>query len=118
MQRGVVGSAAFQDAEALGLAGGTTGHRGWNRQPAGMSLRVGRLAGEDLLLDLSVSGTTESSAFVYGCCGCSRTCSVGPELDDAAEVHHRDPIGDVPREAEIVRDNQDRDAAFRRRGRA
>ncbi len=33
----------------------------------------------------------------------------GPLLDDPPEVHHRDPVGDVPREPEVVRDDEDRD---------
>ena len=64
----------------------------------------------------SASGTTESSARVYGWRGLESSSSVGPELDDPAEVHDRDPVGDVPREPEVVRDDEDRDA--RRRGRA
>ena len=28
------------------------------------------------------------------------------DLDDRAEVHHRDPVGDVPDDREIVRDEQ------------
>ena len=37
-------------------------------------------------------GTTESSAFVYGCCGFRTTAARGPFLDDAAEVHDGDPL--------------------------
>src|SRR3712207_8084898 len=33
-----------------------------------------------------------------------------PVLDDAAEVHHRDAVGDVPGEAEVVRHDEDADA--------
>jgi hypothetical protein len=28
----------------------------------------------------------------------------GTLLNDAAEIHDRDPVGDVPRQAEVVRD--------------
>ena len=34
--------------------------------------------------------------------------AVGPDLDDASEVHHRDAVRDRPRESEVVRDHQDR----------
>ena len=34
------------------------------------------------------------------------------ELDDATEVHHRDAVGDVPRQAEVVRDDEDRDTGL------
>ena len=33
-------------------------------------------------------------------------------LDDPAEVHHGDPVGDVPGEAEIVRDDENRDTGL------
>ena len=29
------------------------------------------------------------------------------DLDDASEIHHRDPVGDGPREPEVVRHHQD-----------
>ncbi len=34
----------------------------------------------------------------------------GAGLDDAAEVHHRDPVGDVPGQAEVVGDHEDAEA--------
>src|SRR5256712_2354201 len=36
----------------------------------------------------------------------------GPFLDDLAEIHDRDPIGQDPREAQVVRDEEVRQAAF------
>ena len=36
-----------------------------------------------------------------------------PDLDDAAQVHHRDPVGDRPRQAQVVRDDQDADPSTR-----
>ena len=57
----------------------------------------------------SFSGTTESSAFVYGCCGSVEDLLGRAELDDPAEVHHRDAVGDVPGQTEVVGDDEDRD---------
>ena len=89
---------------APGTAGGTGSRAG--------CVRIGRLAVQDLLLDACrVSGTTDSSARVR-VLRAPRICSVGPELDDAPEVHHRDAIGDVPREPEVVGDDEDRDAGL------
>ena len=38
----------------------------------------------------------------------------GADLDDPSEVHHGDAVGDVPRQAEVVRDDEDRHAAVTR----
>ena len=40
----------------------------------------------------------------------------GAGLDDAAEVHHRDPVGDVPRQAEVVGDDQHAEAEVAAQG--
>ena len=86
----------------------TTGQRGWNRQPAGMRVGSGvsprRICGSMCC----VSGTTDSSARVYGWRGSSSSCSVGPVLDDPAEVHHGHAVGDVPGQPEVVRHDEDR----------
>ena len=55
-------------------------------------------------------GTTESSAFVYGCCGFPTTAAAPAFLDDAAEVHDGDPLGEAGRCGEVVRDHQDCEA--------
>ena len=61
----------------------------------------------------SGSGIAESSACVYGCAGRSNTSSTSPIFDNPAKVHHRDPIGDVPDDRQVVRDEQVREAELR-----
>ena len=59
---------------------------------------------------VSGPGTDASRLRVYGCTGAAHTSSAGPELDDAAEVHHRDAVGDDARRREVVGDEQHRHA--------
>ena len=47
---------------------------------------------------------------MYGASGPSATSSAGPDLDDAAEVHDRDAVGDHPGRAEVVGHEQHRHA--------
>ena len=56
------------------------------------------------------SGTADSSARVYGCCG--PLVDVGPvaDLDDLAQVHHRDPLAEVPHHGQVVGDEHERQA--------
>jgi hypothetical protein len=61
-----------------------------------------------------MSGTAESRACVYGCCG-ARTARRGRLLDHPAQVHDRDPVAEVPHHAEVVRDEDERDADSLRR---
>ena len=78
--------------------------------------RVRRLALEDLRLGRSRGsrfGTTDSSAFVYGCCGSRTTVARRSLLDDPAEVHHGDPVGEVRGRRQVVRDHQDAHVARR-----
>ena len=56
----------------------TTGQRGWNRQPAGMRLGSGVSPVRICCSTRSISGTTDSSALVYGCCGSASTSSAVP----------------------------------------
>jgi hypothetical protein len=44
-------------------------------------------------------------------CGGGEEVVPGGDLDDLAEVHDRDPVGDVPYDAQVVRDEQHRQAA-------
>ena len=46
---------------------------------------------------------------MYGWIGRAKSSSTGAELDDHAEVHHRDPVGDVADDAEVVRDEDVRE---------
>ena len=87
------------------------GQRVWKWQPGGGSMGLGgspsRMRRSRLALSFgSGIGTADSSAVEYGCNGCSvKICSTGT-FDDLAQVHHRDPIRDVPDHAEVVRDEQ------------
>ena len=59
------------------------------------------------LLAGSGSGTADSSAWVYGCDGALvDSSSRVADLDDLAQVHHRDPVGDVPDHRQVVGDEQ------------
>ena len=57
----------------------------------------------------SGTGDADSSACVYGCAGASKSSAVGCGLDDAPEVHHRDAVGDVAHDGEVVGDEQVRE---------
>ena len=63
----------------------------------------------------SGSGTAESSACVYGWRGLRVELGRGRGLDDLAEVHDRDPVGDVAHDREVVADEQVGEAAARSR---
>ncbi len=58
----------------------------------------------------SGSGIADSSACVYGCRGSANSASCRRDLDDAAEVHHRDARRDVLDDREVVRDEEVREA--------
>ena len=97
------GSVSLQRASA-------TGQRGWKRQPGGTRTGFGvspvRICGA-VCSSGSRRGTTEISAFVYGCCGLRTTLPRRPLLDDPPQVHDRDPVGEVGRRREVVRDHED-----------
>ena len=59
----------------------------------------------------STVGTAESSASVYGWCGPVEHDVGRAELLQPAEVEHRDAVGDVPHDAEVVADEDVGDAA-------
>ena len=82
----------------------TSWQRGWKRQPAGM--RVGSGGSPVSTIRCGDSGRTDSSAWVYGCCGVRQHLLDRAGLDDPAEVHDRDPVGDVPGQPEVVGDHQ------------
>ena len=90
----------------------TTGQRGWKRQPGGTSDRIGRLAGEDLLLDLLLLGHDRQQRLRVRVLRVGEHLLGAAELDDPAEVHHGDAVGDVPRQAEVVGDGDDREPAL------
>ena len=87
------------------------GQRGWKTQPGGgwsglgtsppstMRSRRASTAGSGI-------GTAESSAFVYGCCGVVVERLAVGDLHDLAEVHHRDAVGDVADDGQVVGDEE------------
>ena len=87
---------------AAGSAGGTGNQSGSGSGPGASPIRIS-------CSSCFASGTTESSARVYGCCGSARISRGWADLDDPAEVHHRDAIRDVPRQAQVVGDDEDGD---------
>ena len=87
----------------------TTGHRGWNRHPPG--IRVGS-GGSPWRIDLRGAARLRHHVQQGPRVGVARTLQDllgGPDLDDAPEVHHRDPVGHGPGQAEVVGDDHDRD---------
>ena len=87
----------------------TSGQRGWNRQPSRDARRVGRLAPQDLRLHALDLGHDAQQRPRVRVLRVVEHLLGRAELDDAAEVHHRDAVGDVPREPEVVGDDQHRD---------
>ncbi len=87
------------------------GQRGWNVQPGGGSSGLGTSPATAVRASpvISRSGTASSSMRVYGCCGLAKSSRVGRDLDDAAEVHHADAVGDVVHDREVVRDEEVRE---------
>ena len=80
-----------------GSAGGSGIHAG---SPSDRAVRRRAVLG-----DSALPGSTDTSAWVYGCRGAQHLLD-GADLDDPAQVHDGDPVGDVPRQAEIVADDQ------------
>ena len=71
--------------------------------------RVRRLADQDLLLHLAAPRAPPTAAHACRGAGATRRIVGGrTDLDDAAEVHHRDAVGDVPGQPEVVGDDEDR----------
>ena len=54
----------------------------------------------------SGSGTAASSALRVGCCGCGEQALGRRQLDHPPGAHHRDALGDVLHDREVVRDEQ------------
>ena len=93
------------------------GQRGWKRQPLGGLIRFGT---SPCSTNASrwrpsrgfASGTADSSAPVYGCRGAAYR-SRARKLDELAQVHHRDAVGDVADDAQVVRDEDVRQPELR-----
>ena len=86
-----------------------------NRQPVGHEPGGGTVPA----IDASRSGTgspsgtcglAPSRAIVYGCAGVVQDGGGGAGLDDLAGVHHRDVVADVGDHAEVVADDDHRQA--------
>ena len=90
----------------------TSGQRGWKRQPARDPRRVGRLAREDLRLHVRALGHHREQRARVRMARVAEQLLGRALLDDPAEVHDRDPVGDVPREPEVVGDDEDRHAGL------
>ena len=101
----------------FGSSGGSTsaqigcaiGQRVRKRQPLGGFIGLGTSPGQHDPPRLRPGrgvGIAESSATVYGCSGRANSSAAGRELDDLAEVHDRDPVGDVADDREVVGDEE------------
>ena len=87
----------------------TSGQRGWKRQPGGNPRRVGRLAAEDLRRDVGDLRHDREQRARVGVARRGEDVLGRPLLDDPPEVHHGHAVGDVPRQPEVVGDDEDRD---------
>ena len=76
--------------------------------------RIGRLAGEDLLVQPVVLRHDREKCLGVRVLRRSEDLFSRADLDDPAEVHHRDAVGDVPCQAEIVSDDEDRHSPIAR----
>ena len=77
------------------------GQRVWKWQPDGGLIGLGTsparmIRSRRFSITGSGIGTAESSALVYGWSGSAIELVAVGHLDDLAEVHHRDAVGDVP----------------------
>ncbi len=70
--------------------------------------RVGRLARQDLLVHGAVLRHHRQQRLGVRVDRCRQQLLGRADLDDAAEVHHGDTVGDVPRQPEVVRDDEHR----------
>ena len=95
----------------------TSGQRGWNGQPTGprAGMRHRAADGRQPLRAASPGCSAPSAAARgYRDAGAPRTAAAtGAELDDAAEIHHRDIIGHLRDHAHVVGDQHQRDALLR-----
>ena len=93
-----------------------SGQRGWKWQPAGGASGLGispRTAPAASRRRGSGCGIASSSVRVYGCCGRASTVVRRAGLDDPAEVHDGDPVGDVLDDRQVVGDEDERHAELR-----
>ena len=86
-------------SSGCGTGSPTAGWPGWAGRRSRIRFRRRSFSGSGI-------GIADSSAWVYGCVGCSKTLADLADLHDPAQVHHRDPVGDVPDHREVVGDEQ------------
>ena len=86
----------------------TRWQRVWNTQPLGGFAGLGISPSSRIRVrsSLSTFGTADSSASVYGWFGPAEDRLRVADLHDPPEVHHRDPVGEVADDAEVVRDER------------
>ena len=109
--RAQVLAAARLRCPARRLAGGD--HRAARVEPApvGDPGRVRRLALQDRPLDAPRLRDDVEQRLRVGVQGTQQHVLGGADLDDAAQVHDRDAVGDGPRQPQVVRHDDDRQAA-------
>ena len=88
----------------------SAGQRGWKRQPDGIRVGSGISPRSTIGSSPSISGYDGQQGLRVGVLRRGQHLLGGPGLDDPAEVHHRDPVGDVPRQPEVVGDHEDAEA--------
>ena len=89
------------------------GQRVWKTQPLGGESGARDFSGARrgaARCGGSGTGTAAEERAPVGMARRVRASRGGSDLDDAAEIHHRDAVADVPHDREIVRDEQDREA--------
>ena len=76
-------------------------HRGWNAHPVGGDSGLAGSPGSTRD-SRPRSGIESTSACVYGMRRVADDLFGGPDLDDPAQVHHRDPVGDDAGHRQVV----------------
>ncbi len=94
--------------------------RGSKRQPltAGRTVAARTSIAEQPVQACSIFGIDAQQPQRVGCCGSSKIVGTGRTLDHAAGIHHRDRVGHLGDDAEVVRDQHDRHAGLAAEARA
>ena len=92
---------------ASAVPSASAGHRGWNRQPPGIRVGSGISPAQHDRLELLDLGHHGQQRLGVRVLRRAEHLLGRAALDDPAEVHHRDPVGDVPRQPEVVGDHDD-----------
>ena len=89
----------------------TYGQRGWNEQPPGSVISDGgrpEIGTSSSPRGRSSRGIDRSRPHVYGCSGDAKIVSFDACSTISPGVHHRDLVGDLRHDAEVVGDHHDR----------